>query len=119
MLALVQALEPFASDKDALSLANLVMEGVERVALDPWKAFIDSIDCDDLCDDQFIDALMKGQAVKDFVVNHDSMQNIDEEELDDEEDSETHKFCNQWLDAVCTAVTGRLCCKSRLYAKHR
>ena len=109
MLALVQALEPFASDKDALSLANLVMEGVERVAFEPWKAFIDAIDCDGVSNEEFINALMKGQAIKDLVINHESMQNLDEEEdMEDEEDSETHAFCNKWLDAVCTAVTGRL-----------
>jgi hypothetical protein len=40
MLALVQALEPFASDKEALSLANEVMDGVRRVAQQPWLDFM-------------------------------------------------------------------------------
>ncbi len=108
MLALVQALEPFASDKDALTLANLVMEGVSRVAVEPWKAFIDAIDCDSLGDEDFIHGLMKGQAIKEFVMNPELAQNLEEDDMEDEEDSETHVFCNQWLDAVCSAVTGQL-----------
>lgn len=108
MLALVQALEPFASDKEALSLANLVMEGVERVAFEPWKSFIDAIDCDDVGDEDFVDELMKGKGLREYIMNPDSMQNLDDEDIEDEEDSDTHIFCNQWLDAVCTAVTGRL-----------
>eukprot|EP00957_Ditylum_brightwellii_P022443 1693499-Ditylum_brightwellii.AAC.1 len=37
VLALVQALEPFASSADALSLANEVMSGVHAVAIQPWR----------------------------------------------------------------------------------
>jgi len=112
MLALVQALEPFASDKDALLLANLVMGGVEHVALEPWKAFIDAIDCgsDDFTED-FVAELMKGQALKEILSKEESFQCLeddDDEGDEDDEDSDMHNFCNQWLDAVCTAVTGRL-----------
>lgn len=109
MLSLVQALEPFASDKDALFLANLVMEGVEHVAFEPWNAFIDAIECVDGGNDEFVVGLMKGQELKDFVIQQESLQNLDEDiEEDGEEDSDVNAFCNQWLDAVCTAVTGRL-----------
>lgn len=111
MLALVQALEPFASDKNALMLANQVMEGVEHVSMKSWKSFIDAISCDDITKKEDIIELMKGVTFKELVLHQDASQGLEEEEdLQDEagENAEMHAFCNKWLDAVCTAVTGKL-----------
>mmetsp|Transcript_3417 Transcript_3417/g.4543 ORF Transcript_3417/g.4543 Transcript_3417/m.4543 type:complete len:441 (-) Transcript_3417:95-1417(-) len=111
MLALVQALEPFASDTDTLFLANLVMEDVEHVALKSWKGLLSAIDCRD-SNEEFVKLLMKGRSgIKDFLIHQDSIQSFDDDEDaedDDEVDSAKNAFCNQWLDAVCAAATGRL-----------
>ncbi len=115
MLALVQALEPFASDKNALMVANLVMEGINHVSMRSWKSFIDAINCvEGSNDDEFTLDLMKGKSLKDLVMNQESLmqQSLDEEEVlrleEEDEDAEMHAFCNKWLDVVCTAVTGQL-----------
>ena len=115
MLALVQALEPFASDKGVLQLANLVMDGVDHVCLKYWNSFIDAIDCQEFGGEDLVKEIMIGKTLKDVALRPESMQHLDDEEDDEElqngdynEDSAMNTFCNKWLDAVCTAVTGQL-----------
>jgi conserved oligomeric Golgi complex subunit 7 len=106
MLALVQALEPFASDAEALSLANEVMDGVRDVALQAWREFLASAGSMENAN-EVVKALMNGTDILDLVISA-----APHEEDDEEEDEETSKastvFCNAWLDAVGLSVTGRL-----------
>ena len=106
MLALVQALEPFASDKEALALANEVMDGVRRVAQQPWLDFIASSGASGSA--SLAVSLMDGKELEAFLLGI----HVEEEEDETEEDDGTAKdvtaFCNAWLDVVGLAVTGRL-----------
>lgn len=106
MLALVQALEPFASDAEALSLANEVMSGVRDVALQPWREFLGSAGSMDTSAD-VVKALMNGEEILDLVISAVPPEDEEEEEDDDENKAST-AFCNAWLDAVGLSVTGRL-----------
>mmetsp|Transcript_24164 Transcript_24164/g.66971 ORF Transcript_24164/g.66971 Transcript_24164/m.66971 type:complete len:923 (+) Transcript_24164:140-2908(+) len=109
MLALVQALEPFASDKKSLALANEVMSDVRQVAEQPWRDFISTCGQKD-SHNVIIQKLMKADGeILDYVVGGDDAV-IDEEDDDDDgvEDKEVAAFCNAWLDVVGLAVTGRL-----------
>jgi hypothetical protein len=106
MLALVQALEPFASDKEALSLANEVMDEVRRVAQQPWLDFISATGA--VGSESLVVALMNGKGLSDFVVGV-IPEEEDETETDDGEESKAiTAFCNAWLDVVGLAVTGQL-----------
>ncbi len=110
LLALVQALEPFASDKDALQLASAVMDGVDHVADKSWMSFANAINYYESDDKEFINMLKRGDVLKDYVLNY-LDNNFEDEGEDcngDDDDSAAQKFCNQWLDAVCSAVTGLL-----------
>jgi conserved oligomeric Golgi complex subunit 7 len=117
MLALVQALEPFASDREALALANEVMDGVREVAVQPW------LDLSTACgalrgssnEQQFIYKFMAGKDFADLVMGNVVMEEEDDNEDDagqDDDGGEVSKasaaFCNAWLDVVGLAVTGRL-----------
>jgi len=106
MLALVQALEPFAADTEALSLANEVMEGVRNVSLQPWREFLASAGSRESSED-VVKTLMDGEQILDLVVCA-----LPPEEEEEEEEEEATKastaFCNTWLDAVGLSVTGRL-----------
>jgi conserved oligomeric Golgi complex subunit 7 len=108
MLSLVQALEPFASDKEALSLANEVMDGVRRVAQQPWLDFIAASGC--VGSENVARTLMDGKELNGIVFGGTVIDGEDDE--DDEEQDEDAKavtaFCNAWLDVVGLAVTGRL-----------
>jgi conserved oligomeric Golgi complex subunit 7 len=116
MLALVQALEPFAADKDALKLANLAMQNMNHVADSFWIDFAQVINAHS-DDPSLISQLRKGVDMIPFVLGH-RQQSTDEgengdldtrDEMDGENiESEENMFCNKWLDAVCSAVTGRL-----------
>jgi len=109
MLALVQALEPFASDKDALQLANMVMEGVDHVADESWRSYALAINCADSDDVEFMSILKRGDVLKNYVLNYaDNSFEEDDEQYEDEADSAAQTFCNQWLGAICSAVTGLL-----------
>jgi len=115
MLALVQALEPFASDEDSLHLANLVMEGVDHVADRSWRDFANAIHYIDLDENEFISTLKKGNRLKDLVLGHvhNSFEEGDDygDDYGDDEDGDSsaaNEFCNEWLDAVCSSVTGKL-----------
>jgi hypothetical protein len=114
MLALVQALEPFASDNEALGLANEVMGGVREVAVQPWKEFVAAAGCSSMGGDDSatLEELMVGKTLSKYLLNEDDMteepthDNVEEEE--DPDSAASTAFCNQWLDVVGVAVTGRL-----------
>lgn len=105
MLALVQALDPFASSTESLAVANTVMGGVREVALQPWK---DLLAATGITNDSILESLMKGNDLNSYV----NSGFEDEEDLPDEDQDEAekakHDFCNLWLDVVGLAVTGRL-----------
>eukprot|EP00984_Skeletonema_dohrnii_P003448 scaffold1167_cov108-Skeletonema_dohrnii-CCMP3373.AAC.8 len=114
ILALVQALEPFASDKEALGLANEVMTGVIEVAVQPWKEFVAAAGVSLTGDEKSqLKSLMRGKEVSQFFGDDGDtdIYNQNEEEDDEEEDPDdkaSTAFCNQWLDVVGLAVAGRL-----------
>lgn len=116
MLALVQALEPFAADREALKLANLAMDSMDHVADSFWKDFAHVINpySDDY---SFAFQLRKGIDIIPFLLGHQlqSAEDADNEDLENHNkiegeniDSEENMFCNKWLNVVCSAVTGRL-----------
>ena len=114
ILALVQALEPFASDKEALGLANEVMTGVIEVAVQPWKEFVAAAGVSLTGDEKSeLISLMRGKEVShlfdddgDNELDHQNEEEVDEDE--DPDDKASTAFCNQWLDVVGLAVAGRL-----------
>jgi hypothetical protein len=108
MLALVQALEPFASDPEALSLANEVMEGVRDVALQPWGEFAAATGLSS--SDSVVAILMNGKEIVDYVLNNAALAEEDAQLEDDvgEDEKKSAEFCNAWLDVVGLSVTGRL-----------
>ena len=115
ILALVQALEPFASDKEALGLANEVMTGVIEVAVQPWKEFVAAAGVSLSGDEKSqLTLLMRGNEVTQFFDDDDDfdtdhqMEDDDDEEEEDADDMASTAFCNQWLDVVGLAVAGRL-----------
>ena len=116
MLALVQALEPFASDKEALGLANEVMAGVKDVALQPWKEFLAAAGCSSTGAEENLQlrVLTEGKEVSKYFLDEDDALEEPATEPDQEEEEEdpdakaSAAFCNQWLDVVGLAVTGRL-----------
>uniref|UniRef100_A0A6U3QI04 Conserved oligomeric Golgi complex subunit 7 n=1 Tax=Ditylum brightwellii TaxID=49249 RepID=A0A6U3QI04_9STRA len=117
VLALVQALEPFASSADALSLANEVMSGVHAVAIQPWREFLVAAMAnsgsgigDSIREEDVVLELMKGQGLGDYLLSdHDGgFEEEDEDHEEDADDSVGAAFCNEWLDVVGSAVTGRL-----------
>jgi len=108
MLALVQALEPFAEDPQSLAVANEVMEGVRDVALQPWTEFIASAGVFSV--ESIVGKLMDGKDIADLVLNNAALTDEDarlEDGVSDEERASA-EFCNAWLDVVGLAVTGRL-----------
>ena len=107
MLALVQALEPFASDSDALSLANEVMGGARDVSLAPWREFLASAGSRESSDD-VVKTLMDGEEILDLLINATPPEDDEEDEDEDEATRASTAFCNAWLDAVGLSVTGRL-----------
>ena len=110
MLALVQALEPFASDEEALGLANEVMAGVREVAVQPWKEFIAATGCSPSWSDssEILSELMVGKTLTKFLSNDEDISDDIVQEDDDPDPAASTAFCNQWLDVVSMAVTGRL-----------
>ncbi|KAL3808011.1 hypothetical protein ACHAXA_002436 [Cyclostephanos tholiformis] len=113
ILALVQALEPFASDAYALGLANEVMSDVMEVAIQPWKEFVAAAGCSFTGDGKLqLDMLMSGGDLSKYFLD-DSNENdcesfVAKKTEEEDDDGEEAKFCNQWLDVVGMAVTGRL-----------
>lgn len=107
MLALVQALEPFASEPESLALANLVMGGIRKVPMQPWREFVAAAGLND-SDETLVETLMNGKDLADYL----ELENEEEEAADEGDKDEAAKasaaFCNAWLDVVGLAVTGRL-----------
>ena len=108
MLALVQALEPFAGDPQSLSVANEVMSGVRDVALQPWTEFIASAGV--FGGESIVDKLMDGNEISALVLNNAALTEEDAQLEEGASDAEkaSAEFCNAWLDVVGLAVTGRL-----------
>jgi len=103
MLALVQALEPFASNSEALWLANEVMGGIKMsVSLRYWMEFMTGINVD-VEIDELTELVENGKEIEQLL-NHDETRPEDE----DEYDTPSAMFCNEWLDVVSTATTGKL-----------
>jgi hypothetical protein len=105
MLALVQALDPFASSVESLTIANEVMVGVRTVALQPWR---DLLAATGVTNESILEALMKGSELSAYVNSGFEDEDDLEEEEQDVSEKAKHDFCNQWLDVVGLAVTGRL-----------
>eukprot|EP00814_Leptocylindrus_danicus_P006422 CAMPEP_0116031828 /NCGR_PEP_ID=MMETSP0321-20121206/17788_1 /TAXON_ID=163516 /ORGANISM="Leptocylindrus danicus var. danicus, Strain B650" /LENGTH=876 /DNA_ID=CAMNT_0003507111 /DNA_START=111 /DNA_END=2741 /DNA_ORIENTATION=- len=105
ILALVQALEPFASVESSLTLSKEAMQNMNSVAIEPWRELASLIGCVQGEDDDVIDFLMEGKSLPDFV----TISDFEEDEDEDEEDmDESHRFCNEWLGVISSAVTGRI-----------
>lgn len=108
MLALVQAIEPFASDPEALELADGVMDNVKDIAIPSWRDFAAAIGGTDANRDEIVASLMNAQSIKEYVI----MQADDRDKLEDEEEEEeltaSAQFTNKWLDALGLAVSGYL-----------
>ena len=125
MLALVQALEPFASNVEALGLAEEVMENVLEVVVQPWREFVAAAGCSFTTmrtkatageEKMQLEMLMRGTDLGKYFLDEDADDDVMEEddgmgEYDEEEEEDAEAraaFCNQWLDVVGLAVTGRL-----------
>jgi conserved oligomeric Golgi complex subunit 7 len=109
MLALVQALEPFATDQENLKLAKEVMDGSRRVAQQPWLDFVVASGCEG--SENVTRMLMDGSALLDYVLDDTLMHGDDHNELEEHDDEDAKAittFCNAWLDVVGSAVAGRL-----------
>jgi conserved oligomeric Golgi complex subunit 7 len=105
MLSLVQALEPFATDRDALELANHAMEGSKEVALGSWTDFCSSVNGQD----KLVPRLIESKTFEGYVLGaHLEEEDEQETERDEDENKAVTVFCNAWLEAIGTAVTGRL-----------
>lgn len=111
MLSLVQALEPFASDKEALRLANEVMENVREIALGPWREFLRAAGSPAGSSDDLVKELTEGKQLVDLVLGNASAIYEETEEHEDDEDDharDSAAFCDTWLDVVGMAITGRI-----------
>jgi hypothetical protein len=122
MLALVQALEPFASDPNSLALAGPAMAGVRLVAAAPWRDLLQSTPGGGAAGgDGAVLKLMDGKCLAGLLLADPSAsgggprekeedQDRAEGDVEGEEDevAGSTAFCNAWLDAVGCAVTGRL-----------
>ncbi len=112
ILALVQAFEPFASDADALGLANEIMSDVMEVAVQPWKEFVAAAGCSFTGDGKSqLEVLMSGADLSKYFLddsNGDDRESFETKKSDEEDEGEEERFCNSWLDVVGMAVTGRL-----------
>lgn len=108
MLALVQAIEPFASDPEALELADDVMDNVKDIALPSWRDFAAAIGGTDANRDEIVASLMNAQSIKEYVITQvDDKDKLEEEEEEDELTASA-QFTNKWLDALGLAVSGYL-----------
>jgi len=109
MLALVQALEPFASDKSSLELANEVMGGgvKESVSLRYWMELMNGVSLD-VDGDALPKRLLHGRDLGNAATALLPPQYAPEDDDDDEAESPATLFCNEWLDVISTAITGKL-----------
>lgn len=115
LLALVQALEPFTSDKEALSLANDAMLDLREVAMETWREFIFGTGYSvghlsaSSPDSNVIKDIIEGSCLIGLTLGN---LPIDDEDADAEEQTSEEAvktaFCDSWLDVVGLSVTGRL-----------
>ena len=109
MLALVQAIEPFASDPEALELADGVMDNAKDVALPSWRDFAAAIGGSDANRDEIVAGLMNAQSIRDYVSMHgEESEKIEDDVEEEEELTASAQFTNKWLDAIGLAVSGYL-----------
>jgi len=90
MLALVQALEPFASDADALARANEAMSGAKKVAVQSWREFAASTGTVDAEDENVVWALMECKDLVGHTLGQ-SDQDDQAEGEDEDDDDENNK----------------------------
>lgn len=114
MLGLVQAIEPFASDPNALALADSVMEGTKDVATQFWRDLGAAIGGVDAQSDEVVGMFVNYERLKEHLSGFDvgNVDDIDAETsfVSEGVDSQTATtvFTNKWLDAIGLAVTGYL-----------
>lgn len=113
MLSLVQALEPFAQDDEALGMVRTIMGGIKyRVSTTYWRDFLDVLLQDDPSLHNSIFSSTDGEKklhnIMDGITNDKSNDNDNKTEDEDEEEEPHVQFCNEWLDVIATAITGKL-----------
>ena len=109
MLALVQAIEPFASDPEAFELTDGVMDNAKDVALPSWRDFAAAIGGSDANRDEIVAGLMNAQSIRDYVSMHvEESEKIEDDVEEEEELTASAQFTNKWLDAIGLAVSGYL-----------
>jgi hypothetical protein len=109
LLSLVQIFEPFASDPAALSLGNIAMENITDVPLSSWSDFAKTIGYghDTTVSSMRMKDIISGSSLTEFVLMNTAIQS--ENESDNEEaDSSSTIFCNQWLDVITSTITAAL-----------
>lgn len=107
MLALVQTLEPFASETSSIDVTRDIMQDIRYVAIPPWKDLL--LVTGSVGDNNLLEALMDSKKVGDILgISLVDEGASDEEDGDSEDvDKDVTHFCNKWLDVVGLAVTGR------------
>jgi hypothetical protein len=117
LLALVQGLEPFTSDREALSLANDAMLGLRDIALEPWREFIlgagyvvESSTSTWSPGSNVVKEIMEGTCFIGVTLGSAPIDDDAEAGTDEQTSEEAVKtaFCDSWLDVVGLSVTGRL-----------
>ena len=109
MLSLVQALEPFALDVEALGLANEIMDGARAVAEQPWMDVVaEEVVSGRTNAKELVQMLMSGTTLDEYVLGNPPLEDETEEDDQDEEAKAVTDFCNAWLDVVGLGITGRL-----------
>jgi len=108
MLALVQAIEPFAADQETLAISNEIMSGVKDVAFQPWEEF--AVSAGITLSKSNLHLLMDAGSIGSLILNNSALSEEDAHLADGISDAEraSAEFCNVWLDVVGLAVTGRL-----------
>lgn len=101
LLSLVQIFEPFALDPAALSLGNTAMENISDIPLTSWNEFVETIGYDQ----DRIQNIMSGNAFSDL---DSAISAIHLENENDEGDTPSTLFCNQWLDVISSTLTAAL-----------
>ena len=102
ILALVQVLEPFATNKDSLVFTKIAMTDLNKVSKESWIELGGMLGYVIEDNDQ-LDLVITGKNLPSFI----DVPNYDDDDENEDLD-ESHKFCNEWLDAVSTAVVGRM-----------
>ena len=105
LLALVQALEPFAEDKESLEMVKETMSNLREVSINEWRDL--SIACGVMATDSLIKNLLDPDRMGLFL--SDTVKSDgDDPEYEEDQDPSVTEFCNPWLDAVGISVAGGL-----------